>query len=156
LTQKDKKLSLKPLVLFIVSITFIVCSHANTDNFVIDSAVISISNNFITINPVFDNPNANDPGIKAIINYVKHNGKGVLLVLANPNNLRFAKQVNQMFNDNGIPTAAPQLAKNYNELDFNLIKIYVVKQNKKIASNPALSIINTESDAVLHALESGE
>lgn len=92
-----------------------------------ESVVIPITNNAIVLNPEIDAIDSKDPRIKAVINYVKSNGMGVTIVFANPENLRYVKKCNQMFAANGVYATEPQLTKNKNIMDFNLVKIYVIK-----------------------------
>lgn len=134
------------LNLFLVLIASLNCSFAaiNTQYQygnppVIESSVLPISNNPIILNPALDDIDANDPKIKSIINYTKTNGLGVSVVFFNPENLRFAKQINAMFNANGIKTTNPQMAASKNKMDFNLVQIYAIKDKNKLSeSTPAL------------------
>lgn len=88
----------------------------------------AISNDAVTLNPKIDAIDQSDPRIKSVIEYVKTNGNGISILFFNTNNLRYVKKVNQLFEDNHIFTDAPQLAKTKNLVDFNLVKIYVIKE----------------------------
>lgn len=93
------------------------------------SKVQMITNDSIILNPSIDDIDVTDPRIKSIIDYTKANGKGVSIIFFNEENLRYVKKVNEMFKTNRIHTDPPQLAKTINLADYNLIKIYVIKEN---------------------------
>jgi len=94
-----------------------------------------ITNDAVTLNPNIDAIDQSDPRIKSVIEYVKTSGNGVSILFFNTDNLRYVKKVNQLFEDNHILTDPPQLAKTRNLVDFNLVKIYVIKEEHN--GNPA-------------------
>lgn len=102
------------------------------------SKIQPITNDAITLDPDIDEVKTSDPRIKSVMDYAKHNGSGVSIVFFNTNNLRYVKQVKQMFKENNIFTDKPQLGKTNNLLDFNLIKIYVI-EGKHNDTKPKLS-----------------
>lgn len=81
----------------------------------------------ITLNPVIDEIKASDPRIKSVMEYAKKSGTGVSVIFFNPDNLRYVKKVNELFQTNHIFTDPPQLTNTKNLVDFNLIKIYVIE-----------------------------
>lgn len=108
-----------------VNTSYQVGSSINVDN---ESVVLPISNHSITLNPEIDAINPNDPRIKTVIDFVKsNNGMGVSVLFSNSENLRYVKKLNQMFAANGVYATEPQLTKSKNIMDFDLVKIYVIK-----------------------------
>lgn len=98
-----------------------------------ESVVLPITNHAIILNPEIDAISANDPRIKTVIDYAKSNeGLGVTVVFANAENLRYVKKINQMFTANGVFATEPQLTKGKNIMEFNLVKIYVIKNHSVI------------------------
>lgn len=92
-----------------------------------ESSIIPITNDAVTLNPEIDEIDVNDPRIKSILDYVHSQGLGVSVVLFNSENLRYAKKLNDLFNKNHVYTTQPQMAKSKNRMDFNLVKIYVIR-----------------------------
>jgi hypothetical protein len=108
-----------------VNTRFQVGQTINVDN---ESVVLPISNHSISLNPEIDAINPNDPRIKTVIEFVKsNNGMGVSVLFSNSENLRYVKKLNQMFAANGVYATEPQLTKSKNAIDFDLVKIYVIK-----------------------------
>lgn len=108
-----------------VNTSFQVGQTINVDN---ESVVLPISNHSISLNPEIDAINPNDPRIKTVIEFVKsNNGMGVSVLFSNSENLRYVKKLNQMFAANGVYVTEPQLTKSKNAIDFDLVKIYVIK-----------------------------
>lgn len=98
----------------------------------------------ITLNPDIDEIKASDPRIKSVMDYVKKNGIGVSVVFFNPDNLRYVRKVNELFQANHIFTDPPQLTKTKNLVDFNLVKIYVIEDKNHVS----------ESEATIHTVQS--
>jgi hypothetical protein len=97
-----------------------------------------VTNDPIVLNPDIDEIKASDPRIKSVIEYVKKDGIGISIIFFNPNNLRYVKKVNELFQANHIFTDLPQLTKTKNLVDFNLVKIYVIKDKSHVnESKPA-------------------
>ena len=69
--------------------------------------------------------------------YVKKNGIGVSVVFFNPDNLRYVRKVNELFQANHIFTDPPQLTKTKNLVDFNLVKIYVIEDKSHVSETKA-------------------
>lgn len=90
--------------------------------------VQTITNDAITLNVRIDDIDASDPRIKSVIEYVKAHGNGVSVVFFAPDNLRYVKKVNKLFQDNHIFTDKPQFATPQHLIDLDLIKIYVIKE----------------------------
>ena len=91
----------------------------------------------ITLNPDIDEIKTSDPRIKSVMEYVKKNGIGVSVVFFNPDNLRYVKKVNELFQANHIFTDPPQLTKTKNLVDFNLVKIYVIEDKSHVSESKA-------------------
>lgn len=108
-----------------VNTKFQIGQTINVDN---ESIILPISNHSIVLNPKIDAINPNDPRLKTVIDFIKsHNGMGVSIVFSNAENLRYVKKLNQMFATNRIYATDPQLTKSKNIIDFDLVKIYVIK-----------------------------
>lgn len=92
----------------------------------------AITNDAISLNSAIDDLSTSDPRIKSVIEYVKANGYGVSIIFFNKENLRYVKQVNELFTANDIFTDPPELAKSKNLVNFNLIEIYVIKEKHNV------------------------
>lgn len=133
----------KSLLASIMSVGFLSIANASIDTRyqygavdLGESVVLPITNAAITLNPEIDAVNPRDPRIKTVIDYVKMNGKGVSIVFFNPENLRYVKKLNEMFNLNGVYATQPQLSNNKNMMYFNQVRIYVIENhNLKIESS---------------------
>lgn len=90
--------------------------------------VQSITNDAVTLNVRIDDIDISDPRIKSVIDYVKTHGNGVSVIFFAPDNLRYAKKINKLFQDNHIFTDTPELATPQHLIDLDLIKIYVIKE----------------------------
>lgn len=90
--------------------------------------VQAISNDAITLNTRIDDIDISDPRIKSVIDYVKTNGNGISVVFFAPDNLRYVKKVNKLFQQNNIFTDTLQLATPKHLIDLDLIKIYIIKE----------------------------
>lgn len=123
-----------------ISKTYQYTSYTNTSESTTKTQLIT--NDPIVLNPEIDEITASDPRIDSVIEYAKLNGTGVSVMFFNPDNLRYVKKVNEMFQANHIYTDPPQLSKTNNLLEFNLIKIYVIKDKSHVSTTkPAASSV---------------